>query len=184
MKILKFGGKSLDNGLGLQKCIEIITAKKKSGEKFAVVVSARGNTTDVLLELLEDAKNNTWSEVKWQQFKDFQTAPLTENILQEDFAQLEKYFNGVKLLQEASPKTIASFCDVLALYPIAVEYKPLDVAPKPKAVAPVFEALALVPNAKVLLEDETELKPIATELSPLAFAEEPRANASLALVLA
>lgn len=108
MKILKFGGKSLDNGLGLQKCIEIITAKKKSGEKFAVVVSARGNTTDVLLELLEDAKNNTWSEVKWQQFKDFQTAPLTENILQEDFAQLEKYFNGVKLLQEASPKTIDS----------------------------------------------------------------------------
>ena len=48
----------------------------------------------------------------------------------------------------------------------------------------MLEALALEPNAKVLLEDETELKPIATELSPLAFAEEPRANASLALVLA
>ena len=108
MKILKFGGKSLDNGVGLQKCIEIIIAKKKLGEQFAVVVSARGNTTDFLLELLEDAKNNTWDEKKWQEFKDFQTAPLTENILEEDFTQLEKYFGGVKLLEETSPKTVDS----------------------------------------------------------------------------
>lgn len=105
MKVLKFGGKSLDNGLGLQKTIEIITEKKKRGEEFAVVVSARGETTDTLLEFLDDAKNNQWNLQKWQNFKHHQIEPIGENILEEDFERLEKYFAGVQLLRETSPKT-------------------------------------------------------------------------------
>ena len=46
MKILKFGGKSLSNGEGLNKVVSIISDKVNQGEQIAVVVSARGNATD------------------------------------------------------------------------------------------------------------------------------------------
>jgi hypothetical protein len=48
MKILKFGGKSLSNGDGLNKVVAIITDKINQGEEIAIVVSARGNATDEL----------------------------------------------------------------------------------------------------------------------------------------
>ncbi len=48
MKVLKFGGKSLANGEGLNKVVSIISDKVNQGEKIAVVVSARGNATDEL----------------------------------------------------------------------------------------------------------------------------------------
>ena len=41
MKILKFGGKSLANGEGLQKVIQTIAQKYFNNEPIAVVVSAR-----------------------------------------------------------------------------------------------------------------------------------------------
>jgi aspartokinase len=47
MKILKFGGKSLSNGDGLNKVVAIITDKINQ-EEIAIVVSARGNATDEL----------------------------------------------------------------------------------------------------------------------------------------
>ncbi len=41
MKILKFGGKSLANGEGLQKVIQTIAQKYFNNEPIAVFVSAR-----------------------------------------------------------------------------------------------------------------------------------------------
>ena len=58
MKIVKFGGKSLANGLGLQCTLDIIANKVNNGEKIAVVVSARDKTTDHLESILEKSKNN------------------------------------------------------------------------------------------------------------------------------
>ena len=55
MKILKFGGKSLSNGEGINKVVAIITDKVNQGEEIAIVVSARGNATDELEEILEIA---------------------------------------------------------------------------------------------------------------------------------
>ena len=52
MKVLKFGGKSLSNGEGLNKVITIITDKVNQGEEIAIVVSARENATDELEEIL------------------------------------------------------------------------------------------------------------------------------------
>lgn len=56
MKILKFGGKSLDNGNPLQNVIEIIKEQSKTN-RIAVVVSARGNDTNKLIHLAQLAKN-------------------------------------------------------------------------------------------------------------------------------
>ena len=58
MKILKFGGKSLDNGEGLQRVIQTIAQKYFNNEQIAVVVSARGNATDELVILLKKAQAN------------------------------------------------------------------------------------------------------------------------------
>jgi aspartokinase/homoserine dehydrogenase 1 len=57
MKILKFGGKSLSNGDGLNKVVAIITDKINQGE-IAIVVSARGNATDELEQILTLASEN------------------------------------------------------------------------------------------------------------------------------
>ena len=46
MKVLKFGGKSLANGKGLETVLSIITEKVAQGQEIAVVVSARDKATD------------------------------------------------------------------------------------------------------------------------------------------
>ncbi len=69
MKILKFGGKSLANGEGLQKVLAILTDKVLKGEEFAVVVSARGNATDELEDLLAIASKNENYKPLFEKFK-------------------------------------------------------------------------------------------------------------------
>jgi len=54
--VLKFGGSSLQNGAPLSRSIEIIS-KAHSDNPVALIVSARGNTTDRLLELYAIARN-------------------------------------------------------------------------------------------------------------------------------
>ena len=56
MKILKFGGRSLANGEGLNRVLDIIQQKVSQEEQIKIVVSARGNTTNDLTNLLETAK--------------------------------------------------------------------------------------------------------------------------------
>lgn len=53
MKVLKFGGKSLDDS-GIDKVIDIAIKQAKK-EQVSLVVSARGNTTDDLESLIEKA---------------------------------------------------------------------------------------------------------------------------------
>jgi len=56
MKILKFGGKSLSNGQGVEQVVNIIAKRFFDGEPISVVVSARGNATDELIEILNLAQ--------------------------------------------------------------------------------------------------------------------------------
>ena len=58
MKILKFGGKSLSNGIGLENAISIIVDKVNDREEIFIVLSARGDTTNQLEQLLDLAKSN------------------------------------------------------------------------------------------------------------------------------
>ncbi|MDI1303564.1 MAG: aspartate kinase, partial [bacterium] len=104
MKILKFGGKSLSNGEGINKVVAIITDKVNQGEKIAIVVSARGNATDELEEILGVAsKNGNYKEL-FEDFKKYQQDDYDEVDLSEEFNVLEKLFEGVSLIGDYSNK--------------------------------------------------------------------------------
>lgn len=104
MKILKFGGKSLANGEGLQKVLAILTDKVLKGEEFAVVVSARGNATDELEDLLAIASKNENYKPLFEKFKGYQQADYPTVDLSEEFTVLEKLFEGVSLIGDYSEK--------------------------------------------------------------------------------
>ncbi len=76
MKILKFGGKSLSNGIEINNAISTIKQSIDNKENLAVVISARGRTTNILEELLEAAKNGADYTPLWEDFKIYQKAPF------------------------------------------------------------------------------------------------------------
>src|SRR6478752_3928023 len=104
MKVLKFGGKSLSNGEGINKVITIISDKINQGEKIAVVVSARGNATDDLEALLETASQNGDYKTQFEDFKIYQQAEYSDVDLTKEFGKLNKLFEGVSLIGEYSQK--------------------------------------------------------------------------------
>jgi len=104
MKVVKFGGKSLANGKGLERVLNIITNKVSNGEKLAVVVSARGNSTDHLESILEKAKNNLPYLEEFDSFKKYQIELDRTINLQDEFHLLDEIFRGVKLLGDYSNK--------------------------------------------------------------------------------
>ncbi len=103
MKVLKFGGKSLANGEGIQKVLDIIVATVQRGEKIAVVLSARANATNELEEMLEKAVKNVPYQEQLAEFKSYQCATYDIDVT-EEFSVLEKLFEGVSLLGNYSKR--------------------------------------------------------------------------------
>ncbi|RPD97743.1 bifunctional aspartate kinase/homoserine dehydrogenase I [Aureibaculum marinum] len=104
MKILKFGGKSLANGEGINKVVSIIKDKVAQGERIAVVVSARGDATNELEKILEQAVKNQSYKESLEFFKKYQQDVYNTVDFSEEFATLDKLFNGVQLLGDYSNK--------------------------------------------------------------------------------
>ncbi|OXG09554.1 aspartate kinase [Flavobacterium araucananum] len=104
MKILKFGGKSLSNGEGLNKVVSIISDKVNQGEQIAVVVSARGKATDELEYILKLAAKNGNYKPLFENFKTYQISDYPQVDLSEEFNILEKLFEGVSLIGDYSNK--------------------------------------------------------------------------------
>jgi aspartokinase/homoserine dehydrogenase 1 len=104
MKILKFGGKSLANGKGLENAIEIIKSKYQNKEKITVVASARGNTTNDLEAILKKAVDKKEYKTKFEKFKKYQQVPNKEVDFSEEFLKLATIFEGVSLLGDHSQK--------------------------------------------------------------------------------
>jgi homoserine O-acetyltransferase len=104
MKVVKFGGKSLANETGLPYAIDIILDKLKNHEKFTVVVSARGNTTDELEEILEKAAAKKDYHSKFEKFINYQIAPNKTIDFSIEFNKLKNIFEGVSLLGDYSQK--------------------------------------------------------------------------------
>lgn len=104
MKILKFGGKSLSNGEGLNKVVSIIIDKINQGEKIAVVVSARGNATDELEDILTIASKSGNYKPLLESFKEYQISEYTNVDFSEEFDVLDKLFEGVSLIGDYSKK--------------------------------------------------------------------------------
>ena len=104
MKVLKFGGKSLANGKGLENTLEIISNKVKKGEKVTVVASARGNSTDELEEILEKAVKNEAYKEQLEAFKKYQLFVDRNIDFTNEFSRLDTLFEGVYLLKNYSQK--------------------------------------------------------------------------------
>ena len=103
MKVLKFGGKSLANGKGLETVLSIIIDKVKQGQEISVVVSARDKATDQLESMLERAAGGEDISDDFSAFKEYQLAG--EDIdFSEEFSVLQRIFDGVSLLGDYNDK--------------------------------------------------------------------------------
>lgn len=101
MKILKFGGKSLASGQAFQPVIDIIKNKSYEGQ-IAVVISAIGDTTDILEKLLNLAKNN---QEYVSEFESFKARPYHRFAgIEGEWQILTKLLEGVSLVEDYSNK--------------------------------------------------------------------------------
>jgi len=103
IKILKFGGKSLANGEGLERVLAVISNKVLQGENIGVVLSARAKGTDQLEAILKKAVKGKDYIKEFNAFKTYQQNDLNVDLDQEFFT-LEKLFDGVALLGDYSVK--------------------------------------------------------------------------------
>ena len=104
IKILKFGGKSLSNGEGLERVLDIVTDKIKKGEHMAVVLSAREKATDELEQLLDKAAKGKDYKQDFEAMEKYQKHTYSNISLAPEFKALAKLFEGVSLLGDYSAK--------------------------------------------------------------------------------
>lgn len=104
IKVLKFGGKSLANGEGLNQVLSIVENKVKQGDRLALVVSARGSATDELENILEKAAKGKSYQEELNSFKAYQTALTPLAKFREEFERLEQLLAGVHLLGDYNDK--------------------------------------------------------------------------------
>ena len=101
IKVIKIGGKSLANGEGISNVIAKIASKVKAEENIAVVVSARGSSTDDLEKLLDLAAKDKPYTSAFEAFSTYQKNGLDIDLSQE-FNELLRLLDGVALLGDYS----------------------------------------------------------------------------------
>lgn len=104
IKILKFGGKSLSNGEGLERVLDIVTQKVKNNENVAMVVSAREKATDQLEDMLEKAAQGKDYKADFEALEKYQNQAYKNVSLSTEFKGLAKLYEGVSLLGDYSAK--------------------------------------------------------------------------------
>ncbi len=121
MRVLKFGGTSVGSVENIQKVITIV-AQQAAQHKVAIVVSAVGGVTDLLLKAgkLAAMKDETYRDI-FQEIHQKHTAfaktltdsdPLVLKDIQSLMGHLDDLLKGIFLINELSPKTL----DKLASY--------------------------------------------------------------------
>lgn len=117
LKVLKFGGKSLANGKGINTVVEIIKNKVKANEHIAVVLSARGGATDELESILTTAAAGQDYKHKLEAFQEYQNGAFGVDLSPE-FQELNRLFEGVALLGDYSHRVkdeILSYGELIAV---------------------------------------------------------------------
>ncbi|CAZ94919.1 bifunctional aspartate kinase/homoserine dehydrogenase I [Zobellia galactanivorans] len=104
IKVLKFGGKSLANGEGLERVLGIVSKKVEEGENIAVVLSAREKATDQLEAILEKAARGENYYEDFEAFEKYQKSVFKNVNLSAEFKDLAKLLEGVSLLGDYSLK--------------------------------------------------------------------------------
>ena len=130
MKILKFGGSSVANSENILKVIAIL-GKASKEHQLAVVVSAFGKTTNALIEgaHLASQKNQQYiasvkklEELHFEVIKELIPVKQQSSVIsytKQLLNHLETIYEGCYLLQELTPKTLAtisSFGELLSSY--------------------------------------------------------------------
>ena len=118
MKVLKFGGTSVKNAENISKVVAIIQSKIEKGEEVAVVCSAMGGITDLLIKMSELAAAGKEEYIAYyHQFRDrHESAAKTllgeERFLEvitkldENYDILKDLLKGIFLVREVSPRTM------------------------------------------------------------------------------
>jgi len=134
MKVLKFGGKSLGNGSSIKSSVDII--KKATKGNIAVVVSARGGTTNQLEQLLISASNGIPYKNGIDSLFDYQEneGKLTFDSRKEE---LTRILEGVELLGEYSLKLKAK---VLAFGELLSAFKVSELLNENRVISRVIDA--------------------------------------------
>ncbi|GFD76388.1 bifunctional aspartate kinase/homoserine dehydrogenase I [Tenacibaculum sp. KUL113] len=133
MNVLKFGGSSVANPQNIEKVVQVI-ANASVNNQLIVVVSAFGKTTNKLIASAEQAAQNNanyldnYQEVEQLHFEVIEKL-VPENQQEEVktyiaslFKQLKTLLEGCLLLNEITPKTLATisgFGELLSSYIIA-----------------------------------------------------------------
>ncbi|MFD3000124.1 bifunctional aspartate kinase/homoserine dehydrogenase I [Pontibacter toksunensis] len=121
MKVLKFGGKSLSNGGPIESVINIIKKEASAGE-IAVVVSARGQSTDMLLELYAKAVRGEDVEKELDAFMNLQYVHGLEEVQDATYQELKTVLQALRLIGEESVRTrdkVLAFGEVFSAQTIA-----------------------------------------------------------------
>lgn len=119
--VLKFGGSSLYGKEQLQKLVNIIKAEYEKNS-IVLVVSARGKTTDKLIELYEIAKHGKDFEPKFKDLISYSTYDLPIDAIKDDLMNLKEILNAIKLLKIDSKKTedtVLAFGELMSTKTIA-----------------------------------------------------------------
>lgn len=118
MKILKFGGSSVASAERIASVVDILKTYHENGEQVAVVFSAFGGITNLLIEMSELAANadDGWKgkftafkrrhlEVVYTLLNGKHLEEATEEV-EKGIANLESILNGIYLIKEASLRTM------------------------------------------------------------------------------
>ncbi|MEC4113033.1 bifunctional aspartate kinase/homoserine dehydrogenase I [Myroides pelagicus] len=101
MKVLKFGGRSLASGQAFDNVINIIKTKVNEGP-IVIVVSAIGDTTDTLENILDLAKTKQDYTTAFETFKN--RAYHNEADINTELEVLSKLYEGVSLIEDYGVK--------------------------------------------------------------------------------
>lgn len=183
MKILKFGGTSVANAANIKQVISI--AKKSSKQApIAVVVSALGGATDVLLQAgfkAEKKDSSYLTEIDSLEKRHITTIKelIADSHQEEVISEIHHFFNqlasileGIYLINEFSNKTkdkIASFGELMSSYIIAEAMKSQGIDAVRKNSQELIITDATYTNAKVNynLTESNIVQYFATNKSPI-----------------
>ncbi|PRX99273.1 aspartate kinase [Pontibacter ummariensis] len=121
MKVLKFGGKSLSNGAPIESAVDIIKREAQTGA-IAVVVSARGRSTDMLLDLYAKAVKGEDFEKELQAFLEVQYLEGLQLETEKYNRELEEVLQALRLIQVDSDRArdrVLAYGEVLSAQTVA-----------------------------------------------------------------
>lgn len=100
-KVLKFGGTSLYGKDNLNNILEIISVELVNSP-IAIVVSARGKSTDLLIDLYDLAKRGLDFEDSFSSFCEYSKKDIDGVCIDNELSELERILNAIKFLKSHS----------------------------------------------------------------------------------